>query len=117
MIRRRNFLFPIVALLVLSGCNDGGVGQELSKNYGDCLTLLQDSVRSIRVICGNSPLAERPDSERVHTARKIAEFVRDHHPEYKGRERVVVEFRGKKGDPNAAPHYDFSTGKLGPPAH
>ncbi|HET7234711.1 MAG TPA: hypothetical protein VFJ16_32155 [Longimicrobium sp.] len=117
MIGRRNVLFPAVALLALSGCNDGRVGQELSKNYGDCLTLLQDSARSIDVICGNSPFAERPDTERAHTARKIAEFVRDHHPEYKGRQRVVVEFRGKKGDSKAAPHYDFGTAKLGPPAH
>lgn len=67
----------------------------------------------------NSPLAERPDSARAGTARKVAEYVRDRYPRYKALDKVTVGFMSAKetrpGAKNVAARYRFSHLELGDP--
>lgn len=111
-------------LLMLSACvdaDDGGVSEALSRDYGSCSTSSADPGH-LTVTCRDSPFAARPNAERKKTARKIAEYVRDHHPKYKGVEDVTVAVLDKKEpEPvldvrNLTNTYTFTAAELGPPS-
>ena len=120
MLRRLLFL-ALCLPLVLAGCGDNGrLADELGKSYGIANVYYEtaDSTR-LRVSFFDSPFAERPDSARAGTARKVAEYVRDHYPRYKALDKVTVEFMTKKetyaGGKNVAARYPFSRVELGEP--
>ena len=111
------------ALMVLSACvaaDDRGVSEALSRDYGSCRTSSAEPGH-LTVTCRDSPFAARPDAERKKTARKIAEYVRDHHPKYKGVEDVSVAVLDKKEpEPvldvrNLGKTYTFTAADLGEP--
>jgi len=106
----------VAAVVVLHGCND--VSSGLS-DYGQCITGGED--RHLTVRCLNSPFAERPEVERANTARKVAEYVRDHDPKYKGLQDVTVVLLGKKesvagGTTHPRASYTFTPAELGKPS-
>lgn len=108
----------VVLLLVVAACNTKvsiGLGTD---QYGDCLVGEQAEGRMM-VMCLSSPFAERPDAERKITARKVAEYVRDHEEKYKGARDVTVSFLGKKdvtdADLKRTPAYTFTHAELGKP--
>jgi hypothetical protein len=117
---RAPLVFVAALLLILAACvDDAGVSEALSRNYGQCLTG-SPGERHLTVTCRSSPFAERPEAERVNTARKVAEYVRDHHPKYKGADSVTVVFLSKKETateevkhPQAS--YTFTAAELDPP--
>jgi hypothetical protein len=107
------------AALLLAACgDDAGVSEALSRDYCDCSTSSAEPAH-LTVTCRNSPFAARPDAERAKTARKIAEYVRDHHPKYKGVEDVTVAVLDKKEpEPvldvrNLGSTYTFTAAELG----
>jgi hypothetical protein len=118
-VRFRNFgfLLALASIAVAAGCDD--VFRGLSRDYGQCITGGEE--RHLSVTCLNSPFAERPAAERANTARKVAEYVRDHDPKYKAAEDVTVRFLSKKesakGDAkHARATYTFRAAELGTPA-
>lgn len=118
---RRHLLSALALSLALAGCGDNGrLAEELGKSYGPANVYYEtaDSTH-LRVSFFNSPFAERPDSARAGTARKIAEYVRDHYPRYKTLDKVTVEFMTAKetqaGAKNAAARHSFSHAALGDP--
>jgi hypothetical protein len=117
----RHILLLPALVLALAGCGDNGrLADELGKTYGIANVTYEtaDSTR-LRVSFFNSPFAERPDSARAGTARKVAEHVRDHFPRYKALDKVTVEFLTRKeteaGGKNVAARYSFSRAALGDP--
>ncbi|HET7461524.1 MAG TPA: hypothetical protein VFJ82_09745 [Longimicrobium sp.] len=105
---------PLV--LCVAGCKDS----ELNALYGDCLVVGRNDGKHVEASCTNSPFAERPDRERAITARKVAEYVRDHYVSYQDARDVTVTFWSKKetakGDirhPRA--RYTFTRAELGEP--
>lgn len=118
---RRLLLTALFLSLALAGCGDNGrLANELSESYGPVNVYYEtaDSTH-LRVSFFSSPFAERPDSARAGTARKVAEYVRDHYPRYKALDKVTVEFMSAKetraGAKNAAARYPFSHAALGDP--
>jgi hypothetical protein len=114
-------LAVVLLPLVVSACDNSGVAAELSRTYGDCSLERQDH-GAIEVLFTDSPFAERSDETRRTTARKVAEYVRDHYPKYKGATGVTVAFQSKKeaakDGKHAAATYTFTRADLGdgPPA-
>jgi hypothetical protein len=106
----------IAAIAVLHGCN--GASSGLS-DYGQCI--LGGAGRHLTVHCLSSPFADRAEAERTNTARKVAEYVRDHDPKYKGAEDVTVVLLGKKesaaaeGAKHPGATYTFTHAELGSP--
>lgn len=118
---RRLLLSALVFALALAGCGDNGrLADELSKSYG-IANVQYETADSTRLLVSffDSPFAERSDSARAGTARKIAEYVRDHYPHYKKLDKVTVEFLTKKetaaGGKHVAARYRFSHTELGDP--
>ena len=94
-------LYLVLALfstVLLGACiDDGGLAAALSKDYGRARVRYGTGDQSALVVTfPTSPFAERADAERRRTALKVAEYVRDHYPRYKGLDKVVVEFMTKK---------------------
>ncbi len=120
----RRLRLPVLALLLVLGACGGderSLEQALGKVYGEVFaTFDTGDQRTLRVTFLSSPFAERPDAERRVTARKVAEYVRDHYLPYKGLDKVAVEFMSKKemaADSlrHAAAGYTFTRAELGPP--
>jgi len=127
IINFRRLLRPALALLVLlalPACRDEGrqqLSNELSERYGTAIVGARDSLANALVVAfPSSPFADRVDAERRGTARKVAEYVRDHYPAYKGIDKVTVEFLTKKemvADTlrHIGASYTFTRAELGPP--
>lgn len=123
----RRLLRPALALLVvlaLPACRDEGrqqLSNELSERYGTAIVGARDSLaNALVVVFPSSPFADRTDAERRGTARKVAEYVRDHYLAYKGIDKVTVEFLTNKETVGEKPQdiaarYTFTRGELGPP--
>lgn len=112
-LRLGSIVVPLV--LVAAGCRPVAGGL-----YGDCVVGGTNYGKHMQVTCRDSPFAERPDAERVVTARKVAEYVRDHYASYHDARDVTVTFWSKKetarGDlkhPQA--RYTFTRAELGEP--
>jgi hypothetical protein len=109
----------LLPLVVLAACNTKvsfGLGTD---QFGDCL-VGEQAARRMMVICQNPQIAGRADAERKTTARKVAEYVRDHDDKYKGLDDVTVMFLGKKEVSDKeiesrVPRYTFTTAELGKP--
>lgn len=108
-----SIVLPLV--LCMAGCRDSGLSL-----YGECVVGGRNYGKHMEVSCHNSPFAERPDRERAVTARKVAEYVRDHHVSYGNAQDLTVTFWSKKetakGDfkhPRA--RYTFTRAELGEP--
>lgn len=86
-------LLAFTGLAITVGCDD--VSRGLSRDYGQCF-IGGRGARHLEVTCLSSPFAERPEAERASTARKVAEYVRDHDPKYKAAEDVTVRLLSKK---------------------
>jgi len=122
---RRRLWLPVLALaLVVPACKDTGqLDHDLSRDYGPVDIHHPTSDQSVlRVTFLSSPFAERGDAERRVTARKVAEYVRDHYPPYKSLSKVMVGFQTKKETAadtlyqvTAAASYTFTRAELGPP--
>ena len=98
---RRRLRLGLVALaFAVAACRDEGRSQlehELSERYGMVIVGASDSLANDMVVMfPSSPFADRPDAERRGTARKVAEYERDHDPAYKGIDKVTVAFLTKK---------------------
>lgn len=127
IIDRRRWLRPVLASLVvlaLPACRDEGrmqLSNELSERYGTAIVGARDSLaNALVVVFPSSPFAERADAERRGTARKVAEYVRDHYLGYKGIDKVTVEFLTTKemlADTlkHIPARYTFTRADLGPP--
>jgi len=111
-------------LLALPACRDEGRGQlenELNARYGMVIVGASDSLANdLVVMFPSSPFADRTDAERRGTARKVAEYVRDHYPNYKGIDKVTVAFLTKKETvddtlKHVAASYTFTRAELGSP--
>jgi hypothetical protein len=122
---RRRFWVPLVVLaLVVPACrkDDGGFTEALNDSYGPAFVGSPTAdATALQVLFLASPFAERGDAERQATARKVAEYVRDHYPQYKALDKVIIEFPTKKelaaGKPShIAGRYTFTTVELGSPA-
>ena len=122
---RRGLWLPVLALaLAVPACMDTRqLDDDLTRDYGPvdihCATSDQ---RVLRVTFLSSPFADRGDAERRMTARKVAEYVRDHYPRYKSLNKVMVGFQTKKEtaadtlyQARAAVSYSFTRAELGPP--
>ena len=115
-------LFALV--LTLAACRDEGRSQlehELGERYGMVIVGASDSLANDMVVMfPSSPFADRVDAERRGTARKVAEYVRDHYPA-KGIDKVTVAFLTKKemsADTllkHVAASYTFTRAELGSP--
>ena len=119
---RRLLLLPLICLgISLAGCGDNGrIADELSKSYGFANVYYESADSThLWVSFPNSAFADRADSARVGTARKVAEYVRDHHPRYKALDKVTVEFQSRKeyeaGGKHVAARYPFTRAALGEP--
>jgi hypothetical protein len=123
--RRRLWLPALALALVVPACMDTRkLDDELTRDYGpvDIHHPTSDQ-RVLRVTFLSSPFAGRGDAERRVTARKVAEYVRDHDPRYKSLNKVMVGFQTKKEtaadtlyQATAAASYTFTRAELGPPA-
>ena len=106
--------------LLPAACGDAdGMGQALSDTYGRCVAERTDDGH-FSAVFPESPFAGRPEAERAVTARKIAEYVRDHDPHYKGFKDVRVAFQTKKETARGelkhiAATYVFTRAQLGDP--
>ena len=119
MLRKPHRLGSIVLpfVLCIGGCKrDSG----LNALYGDCLVVGRNYGKHMEVSCTNSPFADRPDRERAVTARKVAEYVRDHYTTYQDARDLTVTFWNKKetakgdfGHPRV--QYTFTRAELGEP--
>ena len=123
---RRRLRLGLVALaFAVAACRDEGRSQlehELSERYGLVIVGASDSLANDMVVMfPSSPFADRTDAERRGTARKVAEYVRDHYPAYKGIDKVTVAFLTKKemaADTllkHVAASYTFTRVELGSP--
>jgi hypothetical protein len=121
----RRFWLPLLVLaFVIPACrkDDGGFAEALSDTYGPAFVGSPTvDATALQVTFLESPFAERGDAERQATARKVAEYVRDHYPQYKTLDKVIIEFPTKKELAAAklthvAGRYTFTTAELGPPA-
>jgi hypothetical protein len=96
---------------------------DLTRDYGPVEIHYPTSDQSVlRVTFLSSPFAERGDAERRVTARKVAEYVRDHYPQYKSLNKVMVGFQTKKEtaadslyQATAAASYTFTCAELDSP--
>jgi hypothetical protein len=117
----RRLHLPVLALLLASAaaCRDGGLESALSERYGPAIVdFAPASSRDLRVTFLDSPFAERVDAERRKTARKVAEYVRDHYLGYKGLDKVTVLFATRKETlamKHIAASYTFTRAELGSP--
>jgi hypothetical protein len=122
---RRRLWLPVLALaLVVPACMDTRqLDDDLTRDYGPVdINYPTSDQRVLRVTFLSSPFAERGDAERRVTARKVAEYVRDHYPRYKALDKVRVGFQTKKEtaadtlyQATAAASYTFTRAELGPP--
>lgn len=108
----------VVAALALAACNEDGIGTALADTYGPCWVDRSDDGH-LEVVFMDSPFASRPEAERAATARKVALYVRDHDPHYKGVKDVQVAFQTKKETAanefkHIAATYTFTHDELGP---
>lgn len=115
-------LLALALSLTLAACGDEGrLSNELSERYGTAIVGSQDSLANHLVVTFlSSPFADRSDAERRGTARKVAEYVRDHYPRYKGIDKLTVEFLTKKEAvvdtlKHVGASYTFTRADLGPP--
>lgn len=121
LIVRRLCLPVLVLALALAACGDEGrLADALGKDYGPAVvTFASTDSTHLQVVFFDSPFAERSDADRQGTARKIAEYVRDHYPRYKALDKVTVEFMTKKesegGGKHVAARHTFARAELGPP--
>ena len=119
----RRFLPCVIAFaaaLLVAACRGEPIRNELSKVYGDTYIAYEnEDSTNLLVAFPNSPFAERPDSARRVTARKVAEYVRDHFARYKKLDKVTVEFLTRKESErlwvNIAARYVFTRTELGEP--
>lgn len=107
-------------LLLATACKQTEVEHELSERYGDCFISRDSTGHHYSVLFTDVAFAERPEADRARIARKVAEFVRDNEPLYKGVQDVKVEFPTKKelADVNlkrVAATYTFTRAELGDP--
>lgn len=114
----------LALVLALPACRDEGRSQleyELSERYGMVIVGASDSLANDMVVMfPSSPFADRTDAERRGTARKVAEYVRDHYPAYKGIDKVTVAFLTKKETvvdtlKHVAASYTFTRAELDSP--
>jgi hypothetical protein len=114
----RRIHLPLL-VLVLAACGDEGrLADALGKDYGPAIVsyLAADSTHLV-VSFLSSPFADRADSARRVTARKVAGYVRDHYPRFKALDQVTVEFMTRKESEAAinkrvAASYTFTTAEL-----
>ena len=119
---RRRLWLPVLALvLVVPACMDTRqLDDDLTRDYGPVeIHHPTSDQRVLRVTFLSSPFAERGDAERRVTARKVAEYVRDHYPRYKALDKVSVEFMTRKeteaGGKHVAATYSFVRRELDAP--
>ena len=124
------------ALLLTAGCF--GFGGDAGKFFSDLLSLQQGIVQQfgdsdiginrntsglLTVTFTNSHFAALPDSAQAAEARKVAEYVRDHYPEYGGLTQVSIALRSQQGGGGFSVStsnvpYSWTTAELGPsPLH
>lgn len=113
-------LATVAAALLVAACRGEPIRHELSKVYGETYVEYEsEDSTHLLVAFPNSPFAERPDTTRAATARKVAEYVRDHFPRYKKLDKVTVEFLTRKETErlwrNIAARYTFTHAELGEP--
>jgi hypothetical protein len=120
LILRRLRLPVLVLVLALGACGEEGrLADALGKDYGPAVvTFATPDSTHLQVVFFDSPFADRPEPERAGTARKVAEYVRDHYPRYKALDKVTVAFmtrkEGEAGGKQAAARHTFSRAELGP---
>ena len=115
----------LLAGLALTACRKSQLEDDLSKMYGPAWVTFayRDSMHvdstHLLVTFPASEFAGRPDSTRAATARKVAEYVRDHDPRFKTLGKVTVEFMTRKemeaGGKHVAARYVFTRTELGEP--
>jgi hypothetical protein len=121
-ISRRAFpLIAIAGLMLTTAC--GGLVDLMRLSSGINHDFGQNSVNLsnghlLTVTMKNSTAAGRPDEAR--TARRVAEYVRDHYPGFERLQYVVVAFEqtrqtGPVGYTAGQGSYTFSPGQLGEP--
>jgi hypothetical protein len=120
----RLILMAFALALTLAACRDEGRSQlenELGERYGMVIVGASDSLANdLVVMFPSSPFADRTDAERRGTARKVADYVRDHYPGYKGIDKVTVAFLTPKETvaetlKHVGASYTFTRAQLGPP--
>jgi hypothetical protein len=119
---RRALPFVAIAALVLVAACGGLVdlmrlSSGINHNFGLNSVNLSNG-HLLTVTMKNSPAAGRPDEAR--TARRVAEYVRDHYPGFGRLQYVVVAFEqtrqtGPVGYTAGPGSYTFSPGQLGEP--
>ena len=121
----RRFWFALLVLaLVVPACRkeDGGFSEALNNTYGPAFVgSTTADATALEVTFLEPAFAQRADAERRATARKVAEYVRDHYPRYKMLDKVIIAFPTKKELaaeklPHVAGTYTFTRAELGPPA-
>lgn len=120
------------ALLLTAGCF--GFDGDAGKFFADMLSLQQGIVQQfgdsniginrstsgqLTVTFTNSHLAALPDSAQAVEARQVAEYVRDHYPEYGGLTQVSIALRSQQGGGGFSVStsnvpYAWTTAELGP---
>ena len=116
-------LIPLLALVLLlfpGACADMAdlmrLDVGLAKEFGQANVNLTNT--HLTVTFPNSRFAGRPDE--AETARKAAEYVRDHYPKYRSLDGITIAFQshhqyGPVGYTSSQGSYDFTQGDLGPP--
>lgn len=120
---RRWLRLSLLALvLALGACMETRALEDaLSKQYGEAVVGFANEDRTaLEVTFLASPFVGRPDADRRMTARKAAEYVRDHYQRYKALDKVMVRFTSRKeflavSPKDIAASYTFTRADLGPP--
>ena len=124
--RHRRFPWLATALFgVLLGCGDlkdifslqRGLAQEFQTN---AINVNLSNSAYLTIVFSNSAAASLPDSERAVFARRVAEFVRDHYPQYQQLSSISVGFASVRGGGGFSISrtdvpYRFTPAELGPP--
>lgn len=123
----RSPTMPILLALTLSVAACGGFGDMIALQRGlahefgtDAIGINVSNNSVLTVTFANTPAATLPDSDRAAFARRVAEYVRDHYPEYPTLAEINVGFSqvhsaGIVTVTNTNVPYTFPTKALGAP--
>ncbi len=90
----------------------------LAKEFKDHAVGVTEVDKNLAVLFQAERFAEMTDDERAANAKRAAEFLRDHDPEFGKFEAVVVMYKGRPADADGSfqKPYVHLTASLGPPA-